>query len=722
MLKSHHVYSMMGTCFQSGESTHYHVSGTWSNSDKTFKEYLTLGSYVIASSKVFSCPADPYLYEGSCDVISPGVTDLRGLAEEYGIIIPDEYWNNQPVGRHIFAKITTEEEALALRMEAAEHKDPTINDPICTIAELKTPPVMKKPEPNEILMKPYDNPIVYIYVRKNCTRRAGDAFKVSFERWDEDLGQWTDRKLISIEAVRVAVNPPYVHGSEPIDILKPSGKWRAWASMDTYPPAGKTDDSQPVEFWVGKNPFADMLEGKKLRTYLVTAENLPEIEKQLRKKPDPVTVPGARTPVTVPDLQITSFAAMPIMVNSQKRWNFVWTIRNKGADIALPSKLHISCQTQDGGECVVSGISGIYDIPQLWPTPNDPSDPSGAHNVWNDPAVAVPPGARYYLKATIDTGSNPDIATNNTMIREFVADASQFIPPEDIRRTARQHTQKSGELAPVFGAKTRQLATAPQAPPQMNPQLAPQPSKTPALTNQPLTAAPSLKPLSGPAMLDNKMVKKGGPAGEGIEPKPTPMQSAGGGAGIQKPAHSLMPEKKVIAIPSRKVPVGKAGASPQDLQVAKKGTVAVTSLALISVQTLAFMPAPLKAGTGVDVLLTFKNGGTAASTASHKYEISCIVKGGGPICPVTESTPSIGKAIPPGGTHTVTLAGIDDDAYAGTYQLTVQPKPGTKRTADFTVKAAIRVKVPVRREVAPAAEEEPAPAPISPSRMRRQAQ
>jgi hypothetical protein len=230
-----------------------------------------------------------------------------------------------------------------------------------------------------------------------------------------------------------------------------------------------------------------------------------------------------------------------VVVGSQKRWHFVWTIRNKGNAIAPPSKLHVTCQTEDGNNCL-SGISGTYSIPQLWPKPNDVS---GAHKVWNDPPVALPPGAKIRLKATIDTGSNPEIATNNTAIREFVADATPFISPQELRRAAALESQASEaagtiddpivntlsdgtqtlllddgtqtlmlddgtrtlplqdgpgetptlpepETPPVFGAKTRARATVPTLPPMP----ATPTMKAPAAMSKPFRAKVDTTPVA----------------------------------------------------------------------------------------------------------------------------------------------------------------------------------------------------------------------------------
>ena len=146
-------------------------------------------------------------------------------------------------------------------------------------------------------------------------------------------------------------------------------------------------------------------------------------------------------PATAADLYPATFEPTPKMIDGQKRWYFVWTVRNKGNAIAPPSKLHVTCQTEDGSNCV-GGIAGTYSIPQLWPK-RGPNDPTGAHKVWNDPPVALPPGAKLGFRATIDTGSNPDIPMNNTVVREFVADATPFISPQELRRAAALESQAS---------------------------------------------------------------------------------------------------------------------------------------------------------------------------------------------------------------------------------------------------------------------------------------
>ncbi len=205
-------------------------------------------------------------------------------------------------------------------------------------------------------------------------------------------------------------------------------------------------------------------------------------------------------PDSVPDLYISTFEPTPVFVGSEKRWHFTWTIRNKGSAIASPSKLRIICQSVSGEPCV-SGIAGIYNIPQLWPKPNDAS---GATRVWNQPAVMVPANAKYRLKAELDIGDNLDITlSNNKMFTEFVADASQQISPDVAEQALSKQgtTQALVEQKPtVFGSRTSALTAAPK--PLSGPApsgLAPQPGTSPALTRQPLTSAPTMKPLSGPA-------------------------------------------------------------------------------------------------------------------------------------------------------------------------------------------------------------------------------
>ena len=151
-----------------------------------------------------------------------------------------------------------------------------------------------------------------------------------------------------------------------------------------------------------------------------------------------------------PDLYPAAFEATPEIIDGQKRWYFVWTVRNQGKAVAPPSKLHVICQTETGGNCV-SGIAGTYNIPQLWPGRDDPS---GVYKAWNHVPVVLPPGAKLRFKATIDTGSSPDNPANNTVVREFVADATPMFPPDAARSFNFSVTSpKEGEhytLAPLL--------------------------------------------------------------------------------------------------------------------------------------------------------------------------------------------------------------------------------------------------------------------------------
>lgn len=228
-------------------------------------------------------------------------------------------------------------------------------------------------------------------------------------------------------------------------------------------------------------------------------------------------------PDTVPDLYISSFESIPVLEGGLKRWHFTWTIRNKGGGIATASKLRISCHSVTDEPCV-SGITGIYNIPQLWPKPNDPS---GAVRVWNQPAVVVPYNAKYRFRAALDIGDNMDPnVSNNTMLTEFDAKATStaITPKELTTRLAKPQANSDHEL-PVFGSKTAALGTVPKpisgpAPGGLSPdtkgisinnkpapikakpgigRLAQQPIVAPAKTGQALKKAPVMKPLSGPA-------------------------------------------------------------------------------------------------------------------------------------------------------------------------------------------------------------------------------
>jgi hypothetical protein len=128
----------------------------------------------------------------------------------------------------------------------------------------------------------------------------------------------------------------------------------------------------------------------------------------------------------------------------------------------------------------------------------------------------------------------------------------------------------------------------------------------------------------------------------------------------------------------------KMSITPVKGQVTKGGQVASSAKmtkqvtlkqAVVVVDSLSYRPAPTKPGNQVDLMITFKNKGQAASSADLKYSVSCIVKNGGPACAVAATTRAINKSIPAGQAYGFTLAGATP-AVVGTYEVTVKPVGG----------------------------------------------
>ena len=120
----------------------------------------------------------------------------------------------------------------------------------------------------------------------------------------------------------------------------------------------------------------------------------------------------------------------------------------------------------------------------------------------------------------------------------------------------------------------------------------------------------------------------------------------------------------------------------------------------LMVKSIAVHPAPLKAGTPVNLYITFENKGTKASGPDAQYKIACAVLKGGPECPAPSSTSQIGKGIEPGQSDSVTLMGAQP-AVAGEYRVSVAVPPDQMgRPYSMTLKVAPASK-PVKPVVAP---------------------
>ena len=113
----------------------------------------------------------------------------------------------------------------------------------------------------------------------------------------------------------------------------------------------------------------------------------------------------------------------------------------------------------------------------------------------------------------------------------------------------------------------------------------------------------------------------------------------------------------------------------------------------IVVKNIAVLPAPLKEGNPVTVIVLLKNVGEASSTGSE-FRLSCTPPAGVKDCFVPDGTHSVKDVIQPGMTKSVSLYGAKPAA-AGKYRVEVAVLPkvtGRPFTATFTVSAALNSK------------------------------
>mgnify|MGYP001611442097 CR=1 FL=1 len=117
----------------------------------------------------------------------------------------------------------------------------------------------------------------------------------------------------------------------------------------------------------------------------------------------------------------------------------------------------------------------------------------------------------------------------------------------------------------------------------------------------------------------------------------------------------------------------------------------------LGVSRIAVHPAPLKAGTPVNLDIAFENKGNKASATDAQYKLTCTVLKGGPECPVPSTIGTIGGGIEPGQSQSVTLMGAKPAA-AGEYRVSVAVPPDQMgRPYSMTLKVAPVIKKdPVR--------------------------
>ena len=154
---------------------------------------------------------------------------------------------------------------------------------------------------------------------------------------------------------------------------------------------------------------------------------------------------------------------------------------------------------------------------------------------------------------------------------------------------------------------------------------------------------------------------------------------------------AMQTQKKVMS--AKMGIVTKSQGTPASTKVVTEAKQGMTlKQAEVVVEDLDCKPASPTPGKMVDLIITFKNKGQAASSAALKYSVSCTVKNGGPSCPVASSTRSINKAIPAGQTHSITLAGATP-AVAGTYEVTVKPEGGDDESdKTITINVGLEIK------------------------------
>jgi hypothetical protein len=184
-----------------------------------------------------------------------------------------------------------------------------------------------------------------------------------------------------------------------------------------------------------------------------------DIQPQLEAKSKLKLPPGTVIPQLIPDgpdLVVSDLEVEAVLpgqnaidgsVSNQLRWHFVWTVRNQGNEIAPATQLKATCEQPPFGQCV-GGISATYNIPQLWPNPNEIS---GAHKVWNNTPLVVPPGLNYMLRAEADWGNKvaEQNEQNNKYSKMYQTQSEPSVDPQAM--DASKMTPKSTGFAPPGG-------------------------------------------------------------------------------------------------------------------------------------------------------------------------------------------------------------------------------------------------------------------------------
>jgi hypothetical protein len=208
----------------------------------------------------------------------------------------------------------------------------------------------------------------------------------------------------------------------------------------------------------------------------------------------------------------------------------------------------------------------------------------------------------------------------------------------------------------------------------------------------PQDAIPHGDAFSASAALRQKALFKTKVASLGVK---TPSAAAPAAAGAVQPAPVKSLGAKSVPVVSTPPPPPPpppaptaAGGVAATKKVSAKQTLAVVPKAVVVVETVAFKPAPLTAGKAIDLSLSFKNSGTAASDPALQYSLSCTVKSGGPACPIPATKRPVSSAgLAPGESRVVTLAGASP-ATAGSYDLVVTVGTAAAKHFPFSVGVA----------------------------------
>lgn len=360
------------------------------------------------------CPTDPVLFDDNCSNVS--------IEGSYGAVLSD----TKTIPKRLLAReyITSgQRAALKSTLAAASHPTPTIGSPL-----------------NEYFYGDQfrSGPGAYrIPAHVTIPYRASLRFELKKIVSDGPGKGHMEDVAVNVIDARDLLKSPYGDGyifAANKSYELPHGKYALYASAHR---GNWKSDLSVVNFFVVDKEVMKGHVSEFAAEVAALPEATPDMPGHLVPEGGSLSAEAALAKLDRPDLKITTFAAESKIVEGQKRWHFVWTVRNIGEAIAPASQLRISCTNENGSPCALPGISGTYGIPQLWPKPDEVS---GAHQIWNETAVAVPPGSRLNLKAEIlaDAADDP---SNNVMLSQFRADDTPLIPPDQLPHTVAENDQ-----------------------------------------------------------------------------------------------------------------------------------------------------------------------------------------------------------------------------------------------------------------------------------------